>query len=83
MAFTSKRGSVWRRWDLHIHTPGTQLSDAYTAEGQDVWDKYLDELEASNVQVFGLTDYFSCENYFIAVEKYHKRFSEGKKVFFS
>jgi predicted ATPase len=82
MAFTSKRGSVWRRWDLHIHTPGTQLSDAYTAEGQDVWDKYLDELEASNVQVFGLTDYFSCENYFIAVEKYHKRFSEGKKVFF-
>jgi predicted ATPase len=82
MAFTSKRGSVWRRWDLHVHTPGTQLSDGYKAEGQDVWDTYLDELEASSVQVFGLTDYFSCENYFIAVEKYHKRFSEGKKVFF-
>ncbi|UWR28306.1 hypothetical protein K3757_18710 (plasmid) [Sulfitobacter sp. S223] len=82
MTFTSKRGSVWRRWDLHIHTPGTKLSDAYKVDDQDVWDTYLDQLEKSCVEVFGLTDYFSCENYFLAVEKYQKRFSEGKKVFF-
>lgn len=82
MTFLSKRGSLWRRWDLHVHTPETKLSDAYKVEGQDVWDKYLDELEASSVEVFGLTDYFSCENYFLAVEKYQQRFSDGKKVFF-
>lgn len=82
MKFLSKRGSLWRRWDLHVHTPETKLSDAYKVEGQDVWDKYLDELEASSVEVFGLTDYFSCENYFLAVEKYQQRFSDGKKVFF-
>ena len=29
-----------------------------------------------------MTDYFSCENYFLAVEKYQQRFSDGKKVFF-
>ena len=25
----SSEGSVWRRWDLHVHTPGTKLSDSY------------------------------------------------------
>ena len=22
-------GSTWTRWDLHLHTPATKLSDAY------------------------------------------------------
>lgn len=26
------RGSEWRKWDLHIHTPFTKLNDQYTAE---------------------------------------------------
>lgn len=26
----SKRGSLWHRWDPHIHTPGTALNDQYT-----------------------------------------------------
>ena len=29
-----------------------------------IWNRYFDELEASPVQAFGITDYFSCENYF-------------------
>ena len=24
------RGAEWRRWDLHIHTPGTKKNDNYT-----------------------------------------------------
>lgn len=24
------RGSEWRRWDLHIHTPSTKKNDNYT-----------------------------------------------------
>ena len=24
------RGSEWRRWDLHVHTPGTYLNNQYT-----------------------------------------------------
>lgn len=23
------RGSEWRRWDLHVHTPGTNKNDQY------------------------------------------------------
>jgi predicted ATPase len=51
-------------------------------ENGNVWDAYLDTLEASPVQVFGITDYFSCENYFVLLEKYKSRFPDGKKVFF-
>ncbi len=49
----------------------------------DVWDEFLDILEASEVHVFGITDYFCCKNYFTAIEKYNARFPNGKKkVFF-
>jgi len=78
----SKRGSLWRRWDLHLHTPNTKLANDYRTTDGDVWDKYLEALEASDVHVFGLTDYFCCDNYFIAVEKYRERFPEGEKIFF-
>lgn len=82
MTNKSQRGSQWRRWDLHLHTPETKLANAYVTDDSDVWEKYLDALEASSVQVFGVTDYFSCDNYFKLVEKYGTRFSDGKKVFF-
>ena len=25
----NKQGSVWHRWDPHIHTPGTALEDQF------------------------------------------------------
>lgn len=82
MVANFKPGSRWRRWDLHIHTPDTKLANGFEAKTGDVWDSYLDALEASKVQVFGLTDYFCCDNYFLAVEKYRDRFPDGEKVFF-
>lgn len=82
MTTNSTQGSLWRRWDLHLHTPETKLANDYKVAEGDVWDTYLDALEASDVQVFGLTDYFSCDNYFIAVKKYRQRFPDGEKVFF-
>ncbi len=52
------RGSEWRRWDLHIHTPYS-FEHSYTS-----WDSYLDTLEKiQNVSVIGITDYFSIEGY--------------------
>lgn len=57
------RGSEWRKWDLHIHTPGTAKNDQYGNSG-DVWEEYIDALEKSDIAVFGITDYFSIENYY-------------------
>lgn len=67
-----ERGSEWRRWDLHIHTPETKKNDNY--EGQtmlDKWNKFYQDLSAYNlsadttkkVSVLGITDYYSIENF--------------------
>lgn len=54
-----ERGSEWRRWDLHVHTPDTALNDQF-----DDWEEYLAVVEAlTDVRVLGVTDYFSIENY--------------------
>ena len=59
------RGSIWRKWDLHIHCPTTALNNQF--EGNDIdekWEKYLDKLgEVEDVSVLGITDYFSIDGY--------------------
>jgi hypothetical protein len=55
----SSEGSQWRRWDLHIHTPGTALNDQFKG-----WDSYLQAIKNSfDVKVVGVTDYMSVANY--------------------
>jgi energy-coupling factor transporter ATP-binding protein EcfA2 len=52
-------GSAWRRWDLHLHTPGTILNDQYGT-----WEEYLRAVENHpSVKVLGVTDYMSIANY--------------------
>ena len=65
------RGSEWRKWDLHIHTPGTAKNDHY-GNSDEVWERYIEALEKSDVTVFGITDYFSISNY-IKVKEYQKQ----------
>lgn len=60
-------GSEWRRWDLHIHTPGTMKADRFTgATLEEKWNNYIADINASteDVRVIGVTDYFSLQNYF-------------------
>lgn len=56
------QGSEWRRWDPHIHTPGTVLNDQF---GSESWDAYLDALEASlpPLDAIGITDYYLLDSY--------------------
>lgn len=76
-------GSLWRRWDLHLHTPGTKLSNGFGDRNDDgVWNEYIDQLESSLVQAFGVTDYFSCDTYFELIERYKARKPDSTKVFF-
>lgn len=67
MAGQLNRGSVWHRWDPHIHTPGTILADQYPAA--DGWEQFLTRIEASDppVRALGITDYFSTATYEQAV----------------
>ena len=37
------RGSEWRRWEPHIHAPGTVMNNQFS--GSNAWGDYLTELE--------------------------------------
>jgi len=58
------RGSEWRRWDLHVHTPESRLGSAF---GGLTWDQYVTELEAAatvaRISVIGVTDYMTLDGY--------------------
>jgi len=82
-SISSSRGSEWRKWDLHVHAPGTKQNDQFEApDGKDVWDEYCRRLHSSDVQSFGITDYFSADSYFSAREKYKDRYPDSRKAFF-
>ena len=77
------RGSEWRKWDLHIHTPGTKLNDNYKPIGtENIWETFCSKLNASDVSAFGITDYFSVENYKNFLIENNNYFPKSNKVFF-
>lgn len=59
------RGSEWRKWDLHVHSPQSILNNHFPklADGSPDWEQYLQKLESSNISVLGVTDYFTIEGY--------------------
>ncbi len=82
MTRTWPRGSEWRKWDLHIHAPGTKLNDQFKVADGDVWAEYCRRLHDSDVQAFGITDYFSADGYFSARAKFEECYPDSSKVFF-
>jgi hypothetical protein len=56
------RGAAWRRWEPHIHTPGTAMNDGF---GTADLDEYLTRLEAAipTVEAVGITDYLLVHRY--------------------
>jgi exonuclease SbcC len=80
---TKNKGSEWRKWDLHVHTPLTKLSDNFKNDlGKDNWELFSEKIENSDTAVFGLTDYFCCENYFHFLEFYKIKYPNSQKIFF-
>ncbi|MCE7006582.1 hypothetical protein LWC34_27680 [Kibdelosporangium philippinense] len=72
-------GSIWRKWDLHVHPPGTKLSDGYGSPPN--WDEFCRILEESDVAVFGITDYFSADAFYTFKKEHKHRYPESTKVF--
>ncbi len=67
------RGSEWRRWDLHIHTPDTKKNDHFSGStSEEKWEQFYsdisiyvnkDESPLSKIVCIGVTDYLSIDNY--------------------
>ncbi|MEX2305131.1 MAG: hypothetical protein WD595_02965 [Waddliaceae bacterium] len=65
---TSKyeRGAEWRKWDLHVHTPGTLKEDCFEGENLDErWTKFCETINQhkEDIVVIGITDYLLLDNY--------------------
>ncbi|OJX75808.1 TrlF family AAA-like ATPase [Leifsonia sp. 71-9] len=75
------RGSIWRRWEPHIHTPGTLKEDSYPA---DCWDEYLTRIEQSSpkIEALGITDYGTLDRYLdVVAYKQEGRLPEVQLIF--
>jgi len=70
-------------WDLHLHAPGTKKNDQFRVlDDTEIWDEYCRRLHESDVQAFGITDYFSADCYSSCVAEYRKRYPDSPEVFF-
>jgi energy-coupling factor transporter ATP-binding protein EcfA2 len=73
------RGSEWRKWDLHVHAPGGKLNDNY-GDTDEVWAEFCQILVDSDVEVIGVTDYFSLTNFFRAKKRFGELQPASRKV---
>lgn len=57
------RGSEWRRWEPHIHAPGTVMNNQFS--GPTAWDDYLTALEKATpiIEAIAVTDYYVIGTY--------------------
>jgi ABC-type polar amino acid transport system ATPase subunit len=52
----TNRGSEWRKWDLHIHSPYTHLNKYSCSD-----EEFISKIKEQNILVIGLTNYFKFE----------------------
>ncbi len=64
------RGSEWRKWDLHIHTPasfhwndGITFSEMTDQEINDAYKRIVEKINSSDVSVFAIMDYWTFDGY--------------------
>jgi hypothetical protein len=57
------RGSEWRKWDLHVHTPESIKHD-YSGAGES-WSAFLEDIEKlpPEFKVLGINDYIFLDGY--------------------
>lgn len=57
------RGSEWRRWEPHIHAPGTVMNNQFS--GPRAWHDYLTALEQATpvIEAIAVTDYYVTDTY--------------------
>lgn len=70
------RGSEWRKWDLHVHTPasfhwngGKVLSDMDETEKEEAIKKFVKTVNDSDVEVFAVQDYWTFD-WILELRKY-------------
>lgn len=72
------RGSLWQRWDLHVHTPasyewrGSRFKDQPEKECDRICEDIITQMNSVDVAAFGIMDYWTFDGYII-LRKYLER----------
>lgn len=58
------KGSEWRKWDLHVHTPFS-IYQRFGNNDSETWEKYIKDLEGlpEDFAVIGVNDYLFLDGY--------------------
>lgn len=63
MSNSLHKGSIWRKWDLHVHTPASALRHSLG----DNWDQYVEKLieatQKHGISAIATADYFTIDGY--------------------
>jgi predicted ATPase len=60
----ANRGSEWRKWDLHVHTKGTNKNDQFSSNStESFFELFFKKAVVNNISAIGITDYFTIDNY--------------------
>lgn len=68
------RGSEWRIWDLHVHTPVSIENNYGCSNDEEGWERYISALEQlpPDIKVLGINDYLFIDGY-RKVKEYKER----------
>ena len=70
------RGSEWRRWDLHVHTPFSALNNGFGSNFDQYAKLLLERAVEKGIAAIGVTDYFLIEGY----KNARTLFSDGPRL---
>lgn len=61
---TDPRGAIWRKWDLHVHTPAS-LVQRYGGDTPEAWERFFTAIEQlpPEFKVLGINDYLFLDGY--------------------
>jgi ABC-type lipoprotein export system ATPase subunit/DNA-binding transcriptional ArsR family regulator len=59
------KGALWRRWDLHVHTPASYVNEYGDRENDETWERYFSAIATlpPDISVLGINDYFTIDGY--------------------
>lgn len=86
----NKYGSVWNKWDFHVHTPYSILNNNYGFNPYDEknrgrFDEYVKTLFTKaieeNIAAIGITDYFMIEGYKRITQEYLNNPTKMEELF--
>ena len=62
---SNPRGSLWNKWDLHIHTPFSIEQHYGDSKSDDVWNQFFEDIESfpPEIKVLGINDYIFVDGY--------------------